>query len=189
MIGLANRYWTLMALCAVFGVSITALGANVKSLVGIDIGAATGKVTGVFGAIIPEQEEDAKVLRVVDGDTLIARIDGQRRRVRIIGIDAPESVHPERPVQCYAKRASKATRNRLQGKRVKLIYDVKREDRYSRTLAYVELAGRDHGSWMIKRGYARAMAIEPNTSRKSEYSDSEERARSAGRGLWRACAN
>lgn len=134
-----------------------------------------------------KKEEQAKVVRVIDGDTIVAEVGESRKKVRIIGIDTPESVKKDHPVECFRKKASAKTEQRLQGKSVKLIYDIEREDKYGRTLAYVHRGKEDHGLWLIKHGHARTLPIEPNTNRRTRYSDSEDQARDAARGLWGAC--
>ena len=96
------------------------------------------------------------VERVVDGDTLVLR-GGER--VRLIGVDTPETVHPQKPVEYFGKEASKFTRSMVEGKRVQLEYDqgTGRNDRYGRTLAYVYL---ENGTLLnleiIERGYGHA---------------------------------
>jgi len=78
------------------------------------------------------------VTRVIDGDTLV--LDGGER-VRLIGVDTPETVHPQKPVEYFGKEASEFTRRTAEGRRVRLEYDqgTGRQDRYGRTLAYVYL--------------------------------------------------
>ena len=74
-----------------------------------------------------------RVEKVLDGDTIVLS-DGTK--VRYIGVDSPESVHPSKPVQHYGPEASKANKRLVLGKRVGIQYDVERKDRYGRTLAY-----------------------------------------------------
>ena len=85
----------------------------------------------------------ARVVRVVDGDTIKVRLDGSggTERVRYIGIDTPESVKPGTPVQCFAKAASHANERLVAGRSVRLEGDVEPRDRYGRLLAYVWRAG------------------------------------------------
>ena len=94
------------------------------------------------------------VVRVIDGDTL--ELDGGER-VRLIGVDTPESVDPRRPVQYFGKEASAFTRRMAQGKRARLEYDRERQDRYQRTLAYVHLEdGTFLNAEIIRQGYGHA---------------------------------
>jgi len=81
--------------------------------------------------------DNALVTRVVDGDTVEARFGGRPLTVRLIGIDTPESVAPDQPVQCFAHQASAYTTERLEGARVRLQFDLERIDPFGRTLAYV----------------------------------------------------
>jgi micrococcal nuclease len=131
-----------------------------------------------------------RVERVVDGDTLIVRdLDGSHRtRVRVIGVDTPEDVAPGRPVQCWSRKAAAYTHGLLEGRVVVLTPGRERTDRYGRTLAYVD---RDDGlsleEALLRGGYARTLAIAPNTDRADRYAALERAARDAGRGLWGAC--
>ena len=94
------------------------------------------------------------VERVVDGDTIIVQGVG---RVRLIGVDTPETVHPRRPVECFGKEASAFTKRLLHGQRVRLEYDQERTDRYGRTLAYVYLSsGTFANAEIIRQGYGHA---------------------------------
>lgn len=77
--------------------------------------------------------------RVVDGDTIIVNIDGKKERVRLIGVDTPETKHPNKPVEYFGREASAFTKGMVEGKKVKLEYDWQRRDKYGRLLAYVYL--------------------------------------------------
>jgi micrococcal nuclease len=128
--------------------------------------------------------EDATVERVVDGDTL-KLADG--RRVRLIGIDTPETVDPRRPVECLGAEASAHTSKLLPpGTAVRLEYDVERFDRYERTLAYVYRL--DDGLFvnldLATEGYAEQLTVPPNVARADEFSKGVTSARHAGKGLW-----
>ena len=79
------------------------------------------------------------VERVVDGDTVIVRAGGGALRVRLLGIDTPETVDPDRPVGCFGPEASAYTKHLLTGRSVSLVYDRELHDRYGRLLAYVYL--------------------------------------------------
>jgi micrococcal nuclease len=132
----------------------------------------------------------ASVVRVVDGDTIVARLAGGRvERVRLIGMDTPESVKPGVPVQCYALRASAATKHLLTGRRVRLVEDREPRDRYGRLLAYVyrQPDGLFVNTELVRRGFARPDPFPPNTRFERRIAGLARAARSAGRGLWSAC--
>ena len=126
------------------------------------------------------------VERVVDGDTIIVQGVG---RVRLIGVDTPESVHPRRPVECFAKEASAFTQRLLHKQRVRLEYDQERTDRYGRTLAYVHLPnGTFANAEIVRQGYGHAYTRFPFRYL-DEFRQYEREARQGGRGLWGAkCA-
>lgn len=131
-------------------------------------------------------ERTARVERVVDGDTL--KLAGGDR-VRLIGVDTPETKKPGTPVQCYGKAASAFTERLVEGRRVTLTFDAEREDRYGRVLAYVARAsdGLDVNAELVRRGYARTLTIAPNDAHAAEYAALQRTARRHGRGLWAAC--
>ncbi len=130
---------------------------------------------------------DGVVERVVDGDTLVATIDGTRVRVRLIGVDTPETVKPGAPVQCYGREASAFAKGRLQGRTVGFEYDVDRLDRYGRTLAYVHDDAGIFNIVLVEQGYATVLTIPPNVAHVDELIAAQRRAREAERGLWGAC--
>ena len=120
------------------------------------------------------------VERVVDGDTL--RLAGLGR-VRLIGIDTPE-VH-ERVEPCGQLAAAFVTRLLAPGTRVRYRVGVEPRDRYGRLLAYVRLPnGRSLNRLLLERGYARTLAIAPNTERARDFAVAADRARTARRGVW-----
>lgn len=121
------------------------------------------------------------VVRVVDGDTLV--LDGGER-VRLIGVDTPESVDPRRPVQHFGKEASAFTRRLIEGRRVRLERGWEKRDRHGRTLAYVY---RDDGlllnAEIIRQGYGHALTRFPHP-RLEVFRALEREARDGRRGLW-----
>jgi micrococcal nuclease len=132
-----------------------------------------------------------RVVHVADGDTITVRLDGGRtERVRYIGIDTPESVKPDTPVQCFAKKASHFNASLVSGRDVTLRTDAEERDRYGRLLAYVYTTGpprRFVNRELVTRGYARTLTIPPNVAHADEFARLAGRARKAGIGLWRAC--
>jgi micrococcal nuclease len=131
--------------------------------------------------------DSAPVTRVVDGDTVEVRLDGRAEKVRLIGVDTPESVKPGTPVECFAKAASEETRHLVDGRRVTLRFDAERRDRYGRLLAYVYRDGLFVNAALVERGYARTLTIPPNVAHAALFARLARDARGAGRGLWSAC--
>src|SRR5262245_48650750 len=82
---------------------------------------------------------DATIVRVVDGDTVEARLGGEVEDVRLIGIDTPETVKPGAPVECFGPQASHFAHRLLEGRRVRLVFGAERRDPYGRLLAYLYL--------------------------------------------------
>ncbi len=130
----------------------------------------------------------AVVTRVVDGDTVEARFDGEVEDVRLIGIDTPESVEPGAPVECFGPEASDFTRRLLEGRDVHLVFGVERRDRYGRLLAYAYLGDRFVNAIIVRRGLARTLTIPPNDRHAARLRRLELEAAGAGRGLWGACS-
>lgn len=131
----------------------------------------------------------AEVTRVVDGDTIRADLGGNEETVRYIGIDTPESVKPNAPVQCFAKMAAERNAALVRGTDLKLRFDVDRRDRYGRLLAYVYRA--DDGAFvnaaLVRDGYARTLTVPPNVRHADQFARLQVEAREQHRGLWKAC--
>jgi micrococcal nuclease len=152
-------------------------------------------VQGCFGgeghtggaAPAPGSSVRALVVRVVDGDTIIASVDGEREYVRYIGVDTPETVKPDTPVQCYGPRASARNHRLVEGRTVRLVLDREVRDDYGRLLAYVHAGSRFVNAELVRGGYARTLAIEPNTSHAGRLHRLAAQAAREGRGLWGAC--
>lgn len=127
------------------------------------------------------------VVRVVDGDTIIVN---PNVRIRLIGVDAPESVAPNRPVECMGRDASHFLAELLpKGTEVRLAIDVEEQDSYGRTLAYVWVAstGVFVNAELVRRGFAQPLTIPPNIAHADEIVGLAREARQANRGLWASC--
>jgi micrococcal nuclease len=133
----------------------------------------------------------ARVVRVVDGDTVLVALGagGTQERVRLIGVDTPETVKPRTPVQCFGRAASAEAHRLLDGRSVRLVPDVEARDRYGRMLAYVYRRpdGLFVNAELARRGFARQMTIPPNVRFADRFGALVAQARRAGRGLWKAC--
>lgn len=133
---------------------------------------------------------NATVVRTVDGDTLVAEVGGVEERVRLIGINTPESVDRSRPVMCFGKEASAHLTELLPpGTPIRLVRDVEARDRYDRLLAYVYRAsdGRFVNLAMVQDGFANQYTFPPNVEHTRVFRDAAAAARRAGTGLWSAC--
>lgn len=137
---------------------------------------------------VPEgQTVKARVVRVVDGDTIVASVDGHDEYVRYIGVDTPETVKPDTPVQCYGPNASEQNHRLVEGRTVRLVFDREQRDDYGRLLAYVYAGSRFVNGQLVRGGFARTLAIAPNTSHAGQLARLARSAANAGRGLWGAC--
>lgn len=142
------------------------------------------------GSATPRPEGSAVVVKVVDGDTLDLDLSGSTVRVRLLGIDTPETVDENRPVQCFGHEASSYLAQLLpRGSTVRLERDVEARDRYGRLLAYLYRV--DDGLFvnaaMIEGGYASTLSIAPNTMRARDFEVLRVQAQRDKRGLWGAC--
>ena len=128
-----------------------------------------------------------KVVRVIDGDTVKIDYNGKATNVRLIGVDTPETVHPNKPVEAYGKEASNFTKNLLLGESVYLRYDVERTDQYSRLLAYLYRVpdGLFVNLEIVRQGYGHAYTQFP-FKHMELFRYYGNRARTAGKGLYGA---
>ncbi|MGH9117096.1 MAG: thermonuclease family protein [Acidimicrobiales bacterium] len=131
------------------------------------------------------------VVEVIDGDTVEVRLADGEERVRLLGVDTPETVDPSRPPECFGAEASARTRELLPtGTVVVLERDLEARDHYGRLLAFV-FRRSDHlmiNRALLAEGLATPLAIAPNLAYRAELASVAAEARRAGRGLWSACA-
>lgn len=125
------------------------------------------------------------VLRVIDGDTVKIQYNGKPTTVRLIGVDTPETVHPNKPVERFGKEAEAFTRNLLLGEPVYLRFDTDRTDKYGRLLAYLYRApdGLFVNLEIVRQGYGHAYTRFPFKNMEL-FRHFEQRAREVGKGLW-----
>lgn len=144
--------------------------------------AITDKSTAVYSGF-------GKVVRVVDGDTYVLSIDGVETKVRLIGVDTPESVAPE----TYDKEnteegvwVSDIVKEKIkEGDILNIEYDVGRTDNYGRTLAYLYFSdGARVQDWLLSNGYAQVMTIQPNSKYADHFAELEQAAMERKVGLW-----
>jgi micrococcal nuclease len=131
------------------------------------------------------QAEGYVVTRVVDGDTIIVDMDGTEERVRLIGVDTPESVHPDRARNVpYGAVASAFAKDALEGRRVDLEFDAQERDRYGRLLAYVYIDGEMFNKTLLSEGHAQISTYPPNVRYVDTFTQLQTDARERGAGLW-----
>jgi micrococcal nuclease len=135
----------------------------------------------------PPASATVYVSRVVDGDTVEVQLDGREEDVRYIGVDTPETVKPDTPVQCFGPQASSFNHGLVEHRRVRLVFGAERRDVYGRLLAYVYLGERFVNAELLRRGLARTLTIPPNDRFADRFKRLEIAAARAGRGLWGGC--
>ena len=145
---------------------------------------ATPTTTGLLTA-------NATVIYVTDGDTIGVEIDGVEERVRLIGIDTPETKKPDTPVECFGPEATAFTTSLLpKGTSLYVERDVEARDIYGRLLAYVYRS--EDGVFVnleiVQQGYARPLTIPPNVAHADEFVVGARNAEATNVGLWAGCS-
>jgi len=133
--------------------------------------------------------ESATVKWVYDGDSLLLT---DKRKIRIVGIDTPETKHHRQKAQAYGAKAREALRELLKSfnYQVVLRYGKERKDKYKRTLAHVYLPdGTNISNWLLEEGYAKTLAFPPNIALADCYKKSEEVAQAQSLRIWRYKGN
>lgn len=131
-----------------------------------------------------------RVTKVIDGDTIRVRLGTKTETVRLIGVNTPETVAPNKPVECFGPEASAHTKELLGDDTiVRLERDATTRDRYGRLLAYVYRVSDDLfiNLSLIAEGYGKAMPFDDTPMFHVQFADAELAARNAGLGLWGAC--
>lgn len=132
----------------------------------------------------------ATVIEVIDGDTVDLSIAGRFQRVRLIGIDTPETKHPNKPVQCYGHEATAFTESLLtRDTAVRIERDTEARDTYDRLLVYLYRNSDDMfiNLELVLQGFAHVLTIEPNIAYMDKFVAASRDAYSNNRGLWQAC--
>lgn len=125
-------------------------------------------------SVIDLEEQDLtepyKVNRVVDGDTICVLIGGEEEIVRLIGIDTPESVHPDKEKNTEeGNTASEYLKNLIEDEYVQLEYDIQTTDKYGRLLAYVYHDGKMVNEMLLESGHAELMSVPPNVKYQDRF--------------------
>lgn len=131
---------------------------------------------------LPPIGNAVRVVRVIDGDTI--ELEGGFR-VRLLGVNTPETKHPDLPPEPWGREAFEFTRSQVEGRAVRLELDQERWDNYRRVLAYVYVGDLLLNEEIVRRGFSRAITSFPiRSDRKRLFMRAEEAARSAQCGLW-----
>lgn len=147
--------------------------------------ATSSAIRGVDGQM-------ALVVKVIDGDTLEVDIDGENFKLRLVGIDTPETVDPRRPVGCFGKEASSQVKELLSGKKVILQKDVSNTDKFGRLLRLVYLPLEDKttlfvNDYLVREGFAKASTYPPDVKYAAQFLAAQKQAQENNRGLWGSC--
>lgn len=152
---------------------------------------AAGLLSGCSPAAVTNQTagntptDTCQVVRCKDGDTIVVKFsDGKENTVRLIGIDTPETVKENTPVQYYGPEASSFTKSQLAGKTIKLEYDEELRDQYDRLLAYVWVDSQLFNETLAAEGYARVKTYQPNDKYQERLERAQYNAQQTGKGLW-----
>lgn len=134
--------------------------------------------------VVNENSELVRVTRVIDGDTI--EIEGGRK-IRYIGMNTPETVNPQKPVQCFGREASEENKRLIDGKMVRLEKDVSEVDRYGRLLRYVYVGDTFINDVLVRQGFAHASTFPPDVAHQQQFLQAEQEARDNNKGLWAGC--
>lgn len=127
-----------------------------------------------------------RVVRVVDGDTIVVNVKGAQEKVRLIGVDTPETVDPRGSVQCFGEEASAFTKSLLEKQVVRLEADASQDDRdkYGRLLRYVFLNDTLINKELISLGYGHEYTYRRPYKYQKEFKNAEKNSRDSKKGLW-----
>ena len=135
---------------------------------------------------------NGRIVKVIDGDTVDVSMSGRTERVRLVGVDTPETKKPNTPIQCFGPEASKHINELLPVDTPVLVQrDVEARDPYGRLLGYVYRTSDNLfvNQDLIINGFARPLSIAPNTAFASEFATLAQTAQNSKIGLWGECAS
>lgn len=141
---------------------------------------------------------EATISKVIDGDTVTVNVDGKDYKLRMIGVDTPETVHPSKPVEYFGKEASDFSKKTLTGRKVYLEKDTSNTDRYNRLLRYIWLEKPESlanptrydienlmfNGILLREGFANAASFPPDVKYQAIFKEIEKEAEAKGKGLW-----
>lgn len=142
-------------------------------------------------AFLPSSTKTWKVERVVDGDTVILTQSKENVKVRLMGVDTPETKSTSKGIQCFGPEAYEFTKKQLEGKKVSISFDTisGSKDMYGRYLAYIYLDKKDKSfnQTLIEKGYAREYSMDQPYEYRTAFQSIAKTAEEKGLGLWGAC--
>ncbi|MGD6793385.1 thermonuclease family protein [Metabacillus indicus] len=128
---------------------------------------------------------EAEVVKVIDGDTVKVMTEGREETLRLLLVDTPETVHPNKPVQPFGPEASRFAKDTLSGKKVELELDVGERDKYGRLLVYLHVDGKMFNEMLIEKGFARVGYVyAPNTKHVDRFYELQKQAQQSEIGIW-----
>lgn len=177
--------WLLFGLIAIF----SALAARDRFLgeIVVDFGTPLKSTTALLKPYFNKDDSSPIVTHIVDGDTVVVIVDGVSEKVRLIGVDTPETVDPRKPVQCFGREASAFTKLLLLNKSIRLERDISQGDRdkYGRLLRYVFLTdGTIINQKIIAEGYGHEYTYRTPYRYRDDFKNAERSARESQKGLW-----
>ena len=173
----------LIAICAKYGIDLSEYEEEFLTLTGVELSEESTESNS--NRVDIEGLETYKVVRVVDGDTFIIDYNGTEERVRMIGIDTPESVHPNKEKNsAFGKQISNYTKEKLTGKEVQIEFDVSQRDKYGRFLCYVYIDGEMYNKLLLEEGFAKVATYPPNVKYVDDFTKIQKQARENKKGMW-----
>jgi len=136
------------------------------------------------------QHNVGTIVNIVDGDTVDINTNNITKRVRLIGINTPETKHPTKKTECYSKEANDYMEKLLpKGTKVNIVYDKKTTDKYGRVLAYIYVNSNNMfvNLNLVSNGYAKTMKFKPNILHAYEFEIAQTKAKTNQIGLWNKC--
>jgi micrococcal nuclease len=189
----AKRFLTLLSVIVILLLILVAINVCITNVTKVRVARSVSQTPQItqISLITPTPEVVlAKVIRVVDGDTIDVIEVGQKdegperiRRIRYIGINTPEIESSE----CFAAEASEVNKNLVLGKTVRLEKDVSEVDKYDRILRYVYVDDILVDDYLVINGFAKVMTVPPDVKYKNEFLKSENYAKENKLGLWGKC--
>lgn len=132
-------------------------------------------------SVMEKSVQTARVIRVIDGDTIV--IEGGKV-VRYTGMDAPETKHPKKEIECFGKQAAQKNTELVLGKEVRLEKDVSETDKYKRLLRYVFVGDTFVNDYLVREGFAHVASFPPDVKYQDQFIQAQQEAQSNERGLW-----